>query len=140
MLDLQLFVVYTNEKGGGLDVDPKNLRILIDHTGKTQKVIACELGITQQRLNNYVNGLREPDSKMLELLADYFNVTIDYLVGRGDHKKQKPEPDDAAQKNQEELNAKKQALYERILRYDQQTIEAMLTIADRISAAQREHP
>jgi transcriptional regulator with XRE-family HTH domain len=139
LLDLQLFVVYTNEKGG-LDVDPKNLRMLIDHTGKTQKVIACELGITQQRLNNYVNGLREPDSKMLELLADYFNVTIDYLVGRGDHKKQKPEPDDAAQKNQEELNAKKQALYERILRYDQQTIEAMLTIADRISAAQREHP
>ncbi len=48
-------------------MDPKNLRMLIDHTGKTQKVIACELGITQQRLNNYVNGLREPDSKMLEL-------------------------------------------------------------------------
>lgn len=121
-------------------MDPKNLRMLIDHTGKTQKVIACELGITQQRLNNYVNGLREPDSKMLELLADYFNVTIDYLVGRGDHKKQKSEQEDAAQKNQEELDAKKQALYERILRYDQQTIEAMLTIADRISAAQREHP
>lgn len=67
------------------------LRLLASQSGKTQKDIAAELGLSQQRFNAYVNGTREPDIAILILLADYFGVTIDYLVG---HEKEPTVKDD----------------------------------------------
>lgn len=49
---------------------------------KTQKEIAKELGLSPQTLNNYVNGKTEPSIETLCKLADYYHVTLDYLVGR----------------------------------------------------------
>lgn len=57
------------------------LKNLIEQTGKTQKDIAADLGISQQRFNFYVNGKREPDNEMLTIFANYFHVTTDYLLG-----------------------------------------------------------
>lgn len=59
-----------------------NLRNLVSDSGKTQKEIAVALGLGQQRFNFYVTGRSEPDVATLILLADYFGVSIDYLVGR----------------------------------------------------------
>ncbi len=41
-------------------------------------------GIDQKTLSNYETGKTSPDSFALIALADFFNVTIDYLVGRVD--------------------------------------------------------
>lgn len=50
----------------------------------SQSVIAQYLGITQQAYANYERGAREPDFNTLKKLSDYFDVTIDYLLGNDD--------------------------------------------------------
>lgn len=63
-------------------MDIKILKDLIKESGKTQKDIAFELKISQQRLSNYVSGIREPDNETLLVFANYFGVSLDYLLGR----------------------------------------------------------
>lgn len=67
----------------------KRLSILREARGKTQKQVASELGLTYQRYNHYETGKRQPDNDTLKILAEYFNVTTDYLLGRPE----KAEPD-----------------------------------------------
>lgn len=48
----------------------------------SQKMVADILGITQSAYSNYESGKREPDNNTLSALAEVFNVTVDYLLGR----------------------------------------------------------
>lgn len=48
----------------------------------TQEQIAKKLGLNRQTYRNYENGDRQPDFDTLTKMADYFGVTIDYLLGR----------------------------------------------------------
>ena len=48
----------------------------------TQLQLAEYLGISRQAYANYESGKREPDYATLSKLADYFNVSTDYLLGR----------------------------------------------------------
>jgi HTH-type transcriptional regulator, competence development regulator len=50
----------------------------------TQEDIAKFLGISRARYSHYENGRSEPDNETLKKLADFFNVTTDYLLGRTD--------------------------------------------------------
>ncbi len=59
-----------------------NLKKLRKQCGKTQKEIADLLGITTVGYNGYETQKREPNIKTLIKLADYYNVSLDYLVGR----------------------------------------------------------
>lgn len=58
--------------------------------GLTQKELALKIGITQPALSNYESG-RTPNSKITGKLANYFNVTVDYLIGRESVEKLKAE-------------------------------------------------
>ena len=49
---------------------------------KTQKEIAALLGIDQRVYSNYETGKREIPVRHLIVLADYYDTTIDYIVGR----------------------------------------------------------
>lgn len=49
--------------------------------GLTQDQISQALGITKQAVSHYERGTREPKQEMLEAIADYFNVDINYLLG-----------------------------------------------------------
>lgn len=49
---------------------------------KTQKQLAEELGITQFNYCNYETGKTEPNIDLLRKLADYYNVSLDYLCDR----------------------------------------------------------
>lgn len=51
-------------------------------SGYTQSEMAEKLGIAKSTISMYENGNREPDFETLELIADFFNVDIDYLLGR----------------------------------------------------------
>ena len=46
--------------------------------------VAVATGIDQKTLSNYETGKTNPDSYALIRLADFFEVSIDYLVGRRD--------------------------------------------------------
>lgn len=50
----------------------------------SQYELADRLGFSRGQLANYEQGTREPDFKTLQLIADYFSVTTDYLLGRVD--------------------------------------------------------
>lgn len=48
----------------------------------TQDELAKQLRISRSAIGMYESGAREPDFDTLELIADFFNVDIDYLMGR----------------------------------------------------------
>ena len=58
----------------------KTLRRLREDAGLTQEQLAAATGLTRSRINNYENGLREPDFEMLELFADFFNTDMNGLI------------------------------------------------------------
>lgn len=49
---------------------------------KTAKENAEKLGLPLSTYNNYINEKREPDINTQIKIADYFNVSLDYLCGR----------------------------------------------------------
>ena len=49
----------------------------------TEEELADRLHITQSAISRFETGVREPSLSMLEDIADYFNVSMDYLFGRG---------------------------------------------------------
>lgn len=59
-----------------------NLKQLREQTNMTQAEIARELGFSRQTYSNYEANRRQPDPEVLKKLADYFNVSVDYLIGR----------------------------------------------------------
>lgn len=63
----------------------KMLRQLREQRNLTQKDIAKYLGITRQAVASYESGKREPDYNVLKNIADYFDVSVDYLLGRGSY-------------------------------------------------------
>ena len=50
----------------------------------TQQRLAIELSMSQNTISRYETGEREADYKTLILIADYFQVSIDYLLERTD--------------------------------------------------------
>lgn len=50
----------------------------------SQQDLANQLGYTKSRVNMYERGEREPSYEVLEEIADYFNVDLDYLHGKSD--------------------------------------------------------
>ena len=57
------------------------LRELAEHSGKSVKTIASEIGITRQSLSGYLNGNNEPQASTICKIASYFGVSSDYLLG-----------------------------------------------------------
>lgn len=56
--------------------------------GLTQKDIADLIKIAPSTVGMYEQGRRDPDTETLRILADYFNVSVDYLLGRTENTKQ----------------------------------------------------
>ena len=62
----------------------KRLALLRNEKGLTQKQLGEEFGTTERNIRFYEGGDRCPGVKTMIALADYFKVSIDYLVGRTD--------------------------------------------------------
>ena len=58
------------------------LKALRKSKGLTQDDLAKILKVSRSTIGMYENASREPDYETLEAIADYFNVDIDYLLGR----------------------------------------------------------
>lgn len=57
----------------------KNLR---EDNDLNQSVLASELGVAQNTYSQYENGIISISPEALVKLADYFDVSVDYLLGR----------------------------------------------------------
>ena len=57
---------------------------MIKESGKMQKDICADLQISKQKLSKWKSGYNEPSMDELIMLALYFEVTSDYLLGLED--------------------------------------------------------
>lgn len=51
---------------------------------KTQAQVASEIGIGRTGYTKIENGTQDADTEIISKLADYFGVTVDYLLGRNE--------------------------------------------------------
>ena len=63
------------------------LKELRKKKGISQLRLATDLNTTQNTISRYETGEREPGIDELIKIADYFNVSVDYLIGRTDNPK-----------------------------------------------------
>ena len=59
----------------------KSLRV---KSGLTQQEMSEKLNISRSSIGMYENGEREPSFELLEVIADYFNVDMNYLLGKSE--------------------------------------------------------
>lgn len=64
-----------------------NLKKLRLQKKKTQLNVQLETGIEQALLSKYESGKRIPPTETLMVLADYYDVSMDYIMGRTDNPK-----------------------------------------------------
>lgn len=64
----------------------KNLKLLREEYGISQQRLAEAIFVTQPSINKYENHNTEPELEILKRIADYFDTTIDYLVGHSDQR------------------------------------------------------
>ncbi|MBQ8762646.1 MAG: helix-turn-helix transcriptional regulator [Clostridia bacterium] len=62
----------------------KNLKKLRIEAGISQQQLADVIGVSQQSINKYENHSIEPDISIIIAIAEYFNTSVDYLVGNTD--------------------------------------------------------
>lgn len=63
------------------------IKLLREKRGLIQEILAAEIGITQQMLSKYEKDITIIKVDVLKRLAEYFNVTTDYLLGISDVKR-----------------------------------------------------
>lgn len=92
-----------------------NLKYLRKSRSLTQQELADVLGISRQGYAKYENDLGEPDISTLIKLADYFDVSVDSIIGRAS--------------NNDILNtAKLSSFYNELLQSDDESIDKIITI------------
>ena len=62
------------------------LKALRRERGISQLKLAMDLNMNQNSISRYENGEREADYETLIKFADYFGVSLDYLLGRTENK------------------------------------------------------
>lgn len=97
--------------------DLRNLRKI------TQKDLAREFNLTQQAIGKWEKGVSMPDYETLGKIADYFEVSVDYLIGH--EKKPATSSDEPSEKD---------ILYRAFCAADQGVQQSVLKLLDLPSA------
>ncbi|MCL1919179.1 MAG: helix-turn-helix domain-containing protein [Peptococcaceae bacterium] len=63
---------------------PDRLKELRKQKNLSQKALGEIIGLSKRGIQNYESGINNPTSEVLSKLADYFDVSVDYLLGRID--------------------------------------------------------
>lgn len=85
----------------------------------TMKELGNMIGVAESTMSLYETGKRKPDPETLSRLADYFNVSVDYLLGRDEGQSQtSPSPADRQRRDVEAmLRAMSEADLEKVYDY-----------------------
>ncbi|MDE7082883.1 MAG: helix-turn-helix domain-containing protein [Clostridia bacterium] len=59
----------------------ERLKELRNEKELSQQELAKELKVSQRSISSWETGFRQPDFETLSLIAKYFDVTTDYLLG-----------------------------------------------------------
>lgn len=67
-----------------MEIFGQRLKELREENGLSQRQLAAIIRTSQPNLQRWEKGQFEPDQKTTIIIADFFNVSIDYLFGRED--------------------------------------------------------
>lgn len=73
-----------------MDEFPMRLRYLRERRGISRSTMSELCGLSKSMISKYERGEREPTKEPLKELADYFGVSIDFLVGETDNPERYP--------------------------------------------------
>lgn len=79
------------------------LKKLREDRNMTQIELGKVFNISHSTINRYENGLRQPDNETLISMANYFNVSVDYLLGLSNVRSSSDHISDAIKDDQELL-------------------------------------
>lgn len=96
------------------------LRQLRESTGLNQKDFAASIGLKHTTYNGYETGKHKPKSDILVIIADKYNVTVDYLLGNSN----RPTPISES----EPISPERKALLDAIKDLDDDTAQAVLEV------------
>ena len=68
------------------EIFSQRLKKARNETGFTQREVTEELNIPQSTIANYETGRTEPDIETLGILAEFYQVSTDWLLGIGNKK------------------------------------------------------
>ncbi|MBR6407333.1 MAG: helix-turn-helix transcriptional regulator [Clostridia bacterium] len=85
---------------------PRVITLLRKEKGLSQKSVAQDLGVSQALLSHYEKGIRECGLNFLVQIANYYDVSCDYLLGRSNERsgalinyEDIPEPEQSGKEN-----------------------------------------
>ena len=102
----------------------ERLKAMREEKGISQQKLAEKIQTNQQNIHRYENGFYEPDIATLKLLADFFETSIDYLVGNTEirHKIEAVKPFD--------LNSDEELLIEKYRRLRSNARKSIMNMID----------
>ncbi|WP_404427270.1 helix-turn-helix domain-containing protein [Ureibacillus chungkukjangi] len=109
------------------------IKYLRERNNISQKDFAKKIGVSNTVLSRYESGDRKPDYDTLQLIADYFEVSTDYLLGRTQNLEiisQDDEADFQAFANNPELNT----FYKELPESDEEAVKRLREIWEIIKA------
>ena len=59
----------------------KNLRLLRESGNLSQQKLADKFGLAQSQIHSYESGAYEPDISTLRRFAEFFETSVDYIIG-----------------------------------------------------------
>ena len=63
-------------------MDLKNLAVLVKNSGETKNSIEKKTGLPQSSISRWLNHDVKPSCDALVKIADYFDVSVDHILGR----------------------------------------------------------
>lgn len=81
--ELQLYSIYKEVEG--ITIFSERLRALRTSRSISQERLARQLNYGYTAIANYESGRNEPSISDLSKIADFFDVSVDYLIGRTDN-------------------------------------------------------
>lgn len=96
---------------------------LINERGITSKQLAQEIGVSQGNISDWRKDRSKPSSEVLKRIAEYFNVSIDFLYGYSENQTQKTES---------RLTSKEIDLLREMRNSDKKHIKALASTIDKL--------
>ena len=94
-----------------------NIITLLKEQNKTQKELCDYLGITKNAFTDWKSGRIKSYTKHLPQIAEFFNVSVDFLLGKSNQKEKKP-------------SAESEELIQRLLNGDSNKMQILMSGGD----------